>query len=214
MFDSASGSFPAGATDILLPSDGTYAAHNAAIKARFPNATFHYYSAIGSVFAPWIDVEPGCVWPEQSAVDKWRQWHNQGFYCAKSTKPLIQALLRPGENPEWFEADPNGIDHVLNGDVATQFKWAGLYDVTETTPAFESGIIRPTLSIPKPVPLQSLEMDDEMVIIKNIKTGQYATSNGVAKHPLAVPLSLNNYLSKLGASVDLDPADYDSLPTV
>lgn len=138
MFDSAAGNIPAGAQLILLPTDGQYARTATTLRALFPDAGFQTYSAVGEVPAEWIDVEPGCVWPPLAAVNLWRSWRRagltRGFYCSTSTRPTIEALLGPGETPEWFEADPTGIPHVRAGDAQTQWGWFGSYDETELAP--------------------------------------------------------------------------------
>lgn len=151
MFDSAGGDFPAGATQILLPSDGRYAANNAAVKAKFPDAAYQTYSADGTVPANWIDVETGCVWPPAAAVSLWHSWKangiTRGFYCAKSTRPQLEALLQPGDNPEWFEADPTNNPHILAGDAETQWGWFGNFDETET-PDQPAPAVRPAPPAP------------------------------------------------------------------
>lgn len=134
MFDSATGNIPADATCILLPSDGTYSKNNAAVRSKFPNATYQTYSAVGQVVAEWIDTEPGCVWPVQAAVDLWHRWKTQGcrgFYCSTSTRPQLEALLSADDHPEWFEADPTQNPHVRAGDAETQWGWFGSYDASE-----------------------------------------------------------------------------------
>jgi hypothetical protein len=139
MFDSAGGNFPPGAQTILLPSDGAYAKGNPAVQARFPHAEYQYYTAVGQNPARWIDVEPGCVWPPQQAVDLFHRWAGngvtEGFYCAKSTKPALEQLLAPADRPEWFEADPTNVPHVLPGDTETQWGWFGGFDESEIAAA-------------------------------------------------------------------------------
>ena len=152
MYDAAGGGIPADATEILIPTDGSYAAVGARLRQEFPSARFHTYSALGRVFAEWIDVETGCVWPPAAAVAIWRAWRNQGckgFYGARSTRTSLQTLLTADELSivEWFEADPTGLAHILPGDVATQYLWAPSYDASETTPAFEA----PAGASPAPV---------------------------------------------------------------
>lgn len=140
MFDSINiSSIPSDATEILAYTDGMYANVEQA-KARFPNARIHTISAVGSVPGEWIDVEAGCVWPPNRAVDLWHSWIKygcRGFYCSISLQPTIRGLLAPGDNPEWFDANYTGVDHVDPGDVATQWTDAGPYDISETTPAFD-----------------------------------------------------------------------------
>lgn len=130
------GLIPATASDILCYTDGRYANVSAA-KARFPQATIHTISAIGTTPSEWIDVEPGCVWPPSSAVELWLRWRNKGFYTNLSGRKILQSLLLPGEQPEWFIADPTGIAHIVDGSIATQYQWTPGYDVSLTTPAFE-----------------------------------------------------------------------------
>lgn len=135
MFDSSGGNIPAGAQNILLPTDGKWAANNTAVRAKFPHAAYQSYSAVGQVPGQWIDVEPGCVWPPQAAVDLYHRWVGNGitcgFYCSVDVRPQIQALLAAGDHPEWFEADPTQNPHIRAGDAETQWGWFGSYDETE-----------------------------------------------------------------------------------
>lgn len=151
MFDSAGGNIPAGATQILLPTDGIYSAKNAQVKARFPNATYQTYTALGQVPAEWIDTEPGCVWPVSASVALWHRWKGngitKGFYCSTGVRPQIQALLVAGETPEWFEADPTMNPHIRAGDTETQWGFYGSYDETET-PDAPAPVVTP-----KPAPI-------------------------------------------------------------
>lgn len=140
---------PADATEVLAYTDGEYANVDT-LRARFPNARQHTISAVGEVVAEWIDVEAGCVWPPNRAVDLWHSWRNhgcRGFYCSLSLQPTIRALLAPGDSPEWFDANYTGVAHVDQGDEATQYADPGPYDVSETTPAFEG---QPSLPTPPP----------------------------------------------------------------
>lgn len=158
MFDSATDQIPAGATDILVYTDGRYA-NATVLHQRFPNATLHTISAVGQVAGRWIDVEQGCVWPPATAVDRYLAWRVQGckgFYCSKSTKPLLVAELGlRGISPnsvEWFEADPTGVKHVIAGDVATQWGWFGSYDEsTLTEPPPNGGKRVPSNPLPQGV---------------------------------------------------------------
>lgn len=140
MYDSINvAAIPADATEVLAYTDGRYA-NVQALKTRFPNARLHTISAVGQVVAEWIDVEEGCVWPPNQAVDLWHAWRNKGckgFYCSISLQPTIRGLLAPGDNPAWFDANYTGVDHVDPGDEATQYADPGPYDISETTPAFE-----------------------------------------------------------------------------
>lgn len=160
MFDSATGQIPAGATIILLPSDGVYSANNASVKAKFPNATYQTYTAVGRTPAQWIDTEPGCVWPPLNAVTLWEQWKTNGvtvgFYCSTSTRPLIQDLLSMYDHPEWFEADPTGTPHVKAGDAQTQWGWFGSYDET---------LIAAVPVKPSPPPITPEEIDDMPIYV-------------------------------------------------
>jgi hypothetical protein len=169
MFDSAGGDIPAGAQVILLPSDGRYAAGNAAVAARFPHATYQTYSALGQVPAEWIDVEPGCVWPPAAAVALWRSWDGngvtRGFYCARSTRTVLAGILAPADHPEWFEADPTGVPHVLAGDAETQWGWFGGFDESELAAA--------PVIVHGPVPVPAPASNGDIMILRDTVTGGY-----------------------------------------
>jgi hypothetical protein len=170
MYDSAGGHIPPGATDILVYSDGDYAAVGVKLRAEFPNATFHTISVKGEVVAQWIDVEPGCVWPISTAAWLWSAWMNrgcQGFYVAKSNQPALEAVVGPaGGSPEYFDANWTNVAHVDAGDVATQYESTPYYDISLTTPAFEN---QPTVPAPPPVTALS---GAEMFILTTTTPGQ------------------------------------------
>lgn len=140
---------PADADDLLAYTDGLYA-NAAALKARFPNATLHTISAVGVTPAEWIDCEPGCVWPPTNASALWRRWKNRGVYCNKNTWTMVKDAFWPGENPEFFIADPTGIAHVVAGSVETQYLFAGGYD--ESTGVDDNPVPTPPNPAPTPVP--------------------------------------------------------------
>ena len=156
MYDSINvDAIPADATELLAYTDGLYANVDK-MRARFPNARIHTISAVGQVVGEWIDVEQGCVWPPNAAVDLWHAWRSKGcrgFYCSISLQPTIRGLLAPGDDPEWFDANYTGVDHVDPGDVATQYADPGPYDISETTPAFEGQPPAPTAPPPAPIQL-------------------------------------------------------------
>lgn len=191
MYDSAEGTIPAlpnggAGVDLLIPTDGQWQANGQKMRQQNPNAKVHTISEVGQVVAEWIDCEPGCVWPPVNAVNRWRQWRNQGckgFYSSQSTQPQIRALLAPGENPEWFDADP-GPDKVDPGDVATQYGFEGSYDITETTPAFEGQTPQPA---PQPVPQPAHKEDPDMVLA-NDGQAQYIVTTDSAGHLVKNPI--------------------------
>lgn len=161
MYDSAGGHIPATATDILVYSDGLYAQVGVQLRAAFPHATFHTISTQGQVVAEWIDVEPGCVWPNHTAVDLWASWRFKGcrgFYVAESNQAALESLVAafdmpPGPTPEWFDANWTGVPHIDPGDIATQFLSTPAYDESLTSLAFEN--------TPTP-PAPPLPLEDEM----------------------------------------------------
>lgn len=163
MYDSATDQIPAGATDILVYTDGIYA--NATILGeRFPHATLHTISAVGKVPGRWIDVEPGCVWPPAAAVALQAEWAPQGckgFYCNRFTQPLLVAAGAP-VGVEWFLADPTGVEHVIPGTVATQWGWFSTYDVSLLE-------VNPYIPHPKPAPLPQTQ---EITMFVAVATGE------------------------------------------
>lgn len=144
MYDSIDvAAIPANATDLLGYTDGIHA-NIAALRARFPNARIHTISAIGQVFAEWIDVEDGCVWPNQEAASLFHVWGPQGCKGYYSYLSNMQALkeahqaANPGMGAEYFDADYTNVEHVDAGYVATQYADPGSYDISDTTPTFET----------------------------------------------------------------------------
>lgn len=125
--------WPAGVTEGLVYTDGSYANETAA-KARFPNAQFQTISAAGQIPAMWIDCEPGCVWPPNQAADLFRAWQPQGckgIYCEESEKAgVLQACLSIGVTPQIFGADWTGVEHIVPGEAETQFESTASYDVS------------------------------------------------------------------------------------
>lgn len=145
MYDSINvANIPAGATDILAYTDGAYA-NEAAIRARFPNATIHTISAMGQVFAQWVDCEPGAVWPPSAAaavVQAWQARGCKGIYASlnnmQACQEAVNALHLTGV--EYFDANYTNVEHVDPGYVATQYADPGPYDETDTTATFEDGM--------------------------------------------------------------------------
>lgn len=150
------------AADIPNADDGFVFAYNdglysqvGAVRQRFPNARIITISAIGLASADVVDVEPGCVWPVDSAVAYVRRERDAGrrptVYCGRANWPsVIAAFAEAGmEQPPYWIAHYTNIAHLCSSGCfpssvgslvakATQYggDLVGHYDVSVTNGAW------------------------------------------------------------------------------
>jgi len=128
MFDSDNETYPDGVEIIAAYVDGARTGRNyERARQKHPGARIWRISAIGEADGDVIDIEPGCVWPPENAIDWINRQRDQGrnpaFYCNTSTLArCLRAFAAAGiATPPWWRADYNGVSALEMGEIAHQY---------------------------------------------------------------------------------------------
>jgi hypothetical protein len=145
-YDSASGTFPAGTTEVALYRNGLYAFPPSEVsklwRIRWIDVDGDNPAGCSILDIETGDASPGMIPGWCSERDKAVQDSLFRLYCNLSTWPAVKAIVRTlpyaqKRRVRYWIANPTGVRHLVPGSSATQYEWGENTDTNIYSDAWE-----------------------------------------------------------------------------